>query len=170
MFTQLFDELTKQVATVTSRRQNGNPGPMTKGCMLALTLLLAGFMLAVVPAARGDREFSNADLRGAYGWTLEGTFAGTSLVALRQFTADGAGKLSGEGKINLGTGGLGPFHFDCSYLVMPDGTGTANCVVAVLGQEHFAFVLIDGGREVRFISVSDQAVIRGIARKQSSSQ
>ena len=112
-----------------------------------------------------DQKFSNADLRGPYGWALEGTFAGNSLVAIRQFTADGVGKFSGEGTINLGTGGF-QTTFDCSYFVKPNGAGTATCEVVELGRENFAFVLIDEGREVRFISVSDKAVIRGIARKQ----
>ena len=55
------------------------------------------FVLAAVPAASADRKFSNADLRGSYGWNVEGTAFGTSLDAIRQFTADGQGTFSGEG-------------------------------------------------------------------------
>ena len=65
------------------------------------------FMLAALPAAADrDRRFSNADLRGSYGWALDGTFFGTSLDGIRQFTADGEGTFSGEGTVNIGDGGL----------------------------------------------------------------
>ena len=37
-----------------------------------------------------------------------------------------------------------------------------------LGAENFAFVLVDEGREVRFISTTPAVVIHGVARKQSS--
>jgi hypothetical protein len=128
--------------------------------MIATILGLAGS-----PAAWADRHFTNSDLRGSYSWTLEGTFAGTSLVAVNQFTADGEGVFSGERTINLGTGGLNT-TFVCQYSVKPNGFGTATCDVEILGRENFVFVLTDGGRQVHFISVTSGAVIRGEAQKQ----
>lgn len=134
---------------------------------LKRSLLALGFMLVAVPTAQADREFSNADLRGRYGWTLEGTFFATSLDAIRQFTADGQGTFAGEGTVNAGAGGF-QHTFVCSYAVKPNGTGTATCDVEFLGKENFAFVLIDEGREVRFISTTPGVIIHGVARTQSS--
>ena len=132
-----------------------------------LNLLALGFMLVAVSSAQADQEFSNADLRGSYGWALEGTFGTTSLNAVRQFTADGQGTFSGEGTVNAGAGGL-QHTFVCQYSVKPNGTGTATCDVQFLGKERFAFVLIDEGKEVRFISTTPGVIIHGVAGKQSS--
>jgi len=125
------------------------------------------FMLAALPAAPSDRDrkFSNDDLRGSYGWALDGTFFGTSLDAVRQFTADGNGTFTGEGTVNIGDGGL-QHTFVCTYSVKPNGTGTATCDVQFLGKENFAFVLVDRGNEVRFISTTPGAIIKGVARSQ----
>jgi hypothetical protein len=134
---------------------------------LTVTALALGVMLAAVPSVRADRQFSNADLRGPYGWSLEGTFQTISLNAIRQFTADGEGHFSGEGTVNDGRGGL-KHTFACTYSVKPNGTGIATCTVQFLGQENFAFVLTDEGRAAHFISTTPGAVIHGIASRQSS--
>lgn len=131
-------------------------------CLFALTLILAA-----MPAASADRTFSNADLRGLYGWNVEGTAFGTSLDAIRQFTADGQGTFSGEGIVNFGTGST-PHTFVCSYFVKPNGIGTATCNSPELGAENFAFVLIDGGKQARFISTTPGVIIKGHAQKQIS--
>lgn len=139
--------------------------------MRKLFFFFAVSTLAVLPTMaddkdRGaDRKFSNADLRGPYGWALEGTFGMTSLDVIRQFTADGQGTFSGEGTVNTGAGGL-QHTFICKYSVKPNGTGTATCDVEFLGRENFAFVLIDEGKEVRFISSTPGVIIHGVARKQ----
>ena len=127
------------------------------------------FLLAAMPAASEDRKFSNADLRGRYGWNVEGTAFGTSLDAIRQFTADGQGTFSGEGIVNFGTGNV-PHTFVCSYSVKPNGIGTATCNWPELGAEHFAFVLIDEGNEARFISTTPGVIIKGNAGKQGISR
>lgn len=134
--------------------------PQWKLCLLAVSLVLAA-----TSAAFADREFSNADLRGAYGWSLEGTAFGTSLDVVRQFTADGQGTFSAEGIVNFGTGGV-PHTLVCSYSVKPNGIGTATCKSPELGAERFAFVLIDEGREARFISTTPGVIIKGVARRQ----
>jgi hypothetical protein len=127
------------------------------------------FLLAAMPAASADRKFSNADLRGSYGWNVEGTAFGTSLDAIRQFTADGQGTFFGEGIVNFGTGSV-PHTFVCSYSVEPNGIGTATCNSPELGAEHFAFVLIDEGNEARFISTTPGVIIKGNAGKQVTSR
>ena len=63
-------------------------------------------------------------------------------------------------------GGLA-LTFDCAYSVSPNGTGTATCT-ATPGAENFAFVLVDDGNEVHFISTTPGVILRGVARKQSS--
>jgi hypothetical protein len=130
----------------------------TYACLIAT-------VLAGAPQARADRQFSNGDLRGPYSWTLQGTFAGTSLVAVNQFTADGDGIFSGERTINLGVGGLNT-TFVCRYSIRPNGFGTATCDVEVLGRENFVLVVTDGGKRIHFISITPGAVIRGEAEKQ----
>jgi len=133
-------------------------------CLLALSLVLA------VPAAQADSEFSDADLRGSYGFSFELTIlaTGTRIVGIRQFTADGEGTFSGEGTTNAG-GGPTPHTFECRYSVRPNGTGTATCRAIPFGQENFAFVLVDEGKEVHFISTTPGVLLRGVARRQSSS-
>src|SRR5438128_7043258 len=129
---------------------------------LKLYLLALSFTLVAMPATPAGRKFSNADLRGSYGWSLEGTAFGTSLDAIRQFTADGQGTFSGEGIVNFGTGSV-PHTFVCSYSVKPNGIGTATCNSPELGVEHFAFVLIDEGNEALFISTTPVVIIKGNA-------
>jgi hypothetical protein len=135
---------------------------------LKRSLLALGFMLVAVPTTQADREFSNADLRGPYGFSFELTIVATGrrVVGIRQFTADGEGTFSGEGTSNAGAGGL-HLTFDCTYSVSPNGTGTAACT-ATPGAENFAFVLVDEGKEVHFISTTPGVLLRGVARKQSS--
>jgi hypothetical protein len=130
---------------------------------LALT-----FLMAAMPAASEDGKFSDADLRGSYGWNVEGTAFGTSANAIRQFTADGKGTFSGEGILNFGTGSV-PHTFVCSYAIKPSGIGTATCNSPELGAEHFAFVLVDGGNEARFVSTTPGVIIKGNATKQGGS-
>lgn len=126
---------------------------------------VVAMLLTATPAMWADRHFNNGDLRGAYTWTLEGTFAGTSLVAINQFNADGEGNFSGERTINIGTGGIST-TFACHYSVRPNGFGAATCDVELLGRENFEFVMSRGGTRIHFISVTPQAVIRGEARRQ----
>jgi hypothetical protein len=127
------------------------------------------FLLAAMPAASEDGKFSDADLRGSYGWNVEGTAFGTSLNAIRQFTSDGQGNFSGEGIVNFGTGSV-PHTFVCSYSIKPNGIGTATCNSPELGAEHFAFVLIGEGNEARFVSTTPGVIIKGNAGKQGISR
>src|SRR5437867_831997 len=129
---------------------------------LKLYLLALSFTLVAMPATPADRKFSNADLRGSYGWSLEGTAFGTSLDAIRQFTADGQGTFSAEGIVNFGTGAV-HHTLVCTYSVKSNGIGTATCNSLELGAENFAFVLIDEGKEVRFISTTPSVIIKGVA-------
>lgn len=119
-----------------------------------------------VPAAQADTEFSNADLRGPYGFSFELIISATRIVAVGQFTADGAGTYSGERTVNGGAGGMDQI-FSCHYSVRQKGTGTATCT-ATPGRENFAFVLVDKGKEVHFISTTPGIILRGVSRKQSS--
>ena len=134
---------------------------------VALTLVLGA------SALRADNEFSTGDLRGAYGFTFELTVGGGAppIVAVGQFTADGAGTYAGERTVNLGTASpanSGVFRqtFSCTYSVGQNGTGSAICSTP-FGPERFAFVLVAEGKEVLFVSVTPGISLRGIARKQS---
>jgi hypothetical protein len=131
------------------------------------TFLIALMLVLAASSVRADSAFGNADLRGSYAWSLDGTAFGTSLDVVRQFIADGQGTFSVEGIVNFGTGAV-PHTLVCRYSVKSNGLGTARCNSPELGEEHFAFVLVDKGNEVRFISTTAGVIIKGVARRQSS--
>jgi len=138
------------------------------------TVLIALTVVLAAASAKADTEFGNADFRGSYGFSFELTIGvgAPRIVMVGQFTADGAGRYTGERTVNLGTASpesSGVFHqtFSCMYSVGQNGTGTAICTTP-FGPERFAFVLADEGKEVHFISITPGISLRGVARKQSS--
>src|SRR5205823_1009907 len=122
------------------------------------------------------REFSNADVRGPYGFALDGfvaTAAGsTPAAAVGRFVADGAGTIY-NGVRTLVVGGAATHQtFRCTYSVAPNGTGTATCEVmtggVVTGTEHYDFVIVDNGEEAFFTETDPGVTIRGSAERQRS--
>ena len=112
------------------------------------------------------RQFSNADLRGSYGFSWDGTAGATHIAAVGQFTADGEGNFSGERTLNVGVAVLQQ-AFTCTYEIKANGIGTADCTIMPGGsKETFTAVLVDKAKQGDFISTTAGVVARGGFRKQ----
>src|SRR3989442_15629183 len=140
---------------------------------LLLSLLTMGIVVvASVPGTEANDGFTNADVRGPYGFSLDGTIvSGTTAVpvaAVGLFVADGNGNLT-EGVRTLSAGGV-VLHqtFTCTYSVSPNGTGSAVCTILTggTGTESFDFVLTDKRREGPFVATNPGFVVRGVFVKQ----
>jgi hypothetical protein len=129
-----------------------------------LAFALVG-VLASAPAALAGKKFSEADIKGPYGFAFDGTVGVVPVSSVGQFTADGSGNLTGSRVLNAG-GGSVPQTFTCTYTVNDDGTGHASCVVTPGGPESFDFVLVDKGKEAYFIGSGPGVLIRGVAKPQ----
>jgi len=135
-----------------------------------LTLGIVG--VASAPGATANDGFTNADVRGPYGFSLDGTIvSGTTAVpvaAVGVFEADGNGSLT-DGVRTLSAGGV-VLHqtFTCTYTVNPNGTGSAVCTILTggTGTESFDFVLTDKRRAVPFVATNPGFVVRGVSVKQ----
>jgi hypothetical protein len=135
-------------------------------------ILVAGLPCAA--AERGaereaERAFTNADVRGPYGFFLEGTINTVGPVAaIGFFAADGNGTLAdGTRTINV-NGAVFRQTFRCTYTVNPNGTGSAECTILSggSGKETFDVVLTDKSRKIPFVATDPGRVIRGAAIEQ----
>lgn len=107
------------------------------------------------------RQFSNADLRGSYGFSWDGSAGPTHIAAVGQFTADGEGNFPGERTLNVGVAVLQQ-TFTCKYEVRDNGIGTADCTIMPGGSEEtFTAVLVDKVKQGDFISTTAGVVARG---------
>lgn len=138
---------------------------------LLLSLLVLGLVLLVasLPSATADDVFTNADVRGPYGFSFDGAIVGVGPVAaVGFFVADGNGNLT-DGVRTLSVN-ASVLHqtFTCTYTVHSNGTGSVVCSIITggTGTERFAFVLIDKRREAPFIGTDPGVVVRGVAVKQ----
>src|SRR5438094_273709 len=144
--------------------------PMKRLLRSLLTLGIVG--VASAPGATANDGFTNADVRGPYGFSLDGTIvSGTTAVpvaAVGVFEADGNGSLP-DGVRTLSAGGVVRHQtFTCTYTVNPNGTGSAVCTILTggTGTESFDFVLTDKRREVPFVATNPGFVVRGVSVKQ----
>ncbi len=139
-----------------------------------LSLLVLGLILvAGLPCAGAEREaeraFTNADVRGPYGFFLEGTINTVGPVAaIGFFVADGNGALADGTRTISVNGAVLRQTFTCTYTVNPNGTGSAECTILSggSGKETFDFVLTDKSREVPVVATDPGRIIRGAAVKQ----
>ena len=100
--------------------------------LVALTALiagLAGWTIANisfrVPAAHAAGGYTNASVKGTYGYTVQGQMGNSNpLVALGVLVADGNGGLSGSETVQTIGTYAEPQTFQGSYTVNNDGTGT----------------------------------------------
>jgi hypothetical protein len=140
--------------------------------LAAVAVVLASLAaLDLTASAQPGRAFRNSDLRGDY------AFAGVNCCVLGQFTADGAGGITGT--LTL-AGGKDVHHesLTCTYSVNPNGTGTMTCDTQKLdGPDKGStstggtsdIVLADGGREMFGINTDLGGEVEGlisIARRQ----
>jgi len=119
-------------------------------------------------ASRGhNHNFSVADVRGSYGVLQWGTIQGVDWTQIARISADGAGGLSIDFVGNIGDVTAVSGSTPCTYDVQHDGMGSMECA-GEDGNVTVHFVIVDNGREIRFITAAGaqgaQAI--GTARRQ----
>ena len=138
------------------------------GVVLSLLVVVSGSKsrLSVVPSVYAATGCSNATLKGAYGfklegWNTEGPFAG---VGVAVFHGDGTATLRETAQLNGTT--ISDMFADApgniTYSVKP------NCTAKFMHDDGSVFlheVIVDGGKEAFFIIVTDGATNNGVARK-----
>jgi len=132
------------------------------------SLLKASIILSFVAVAAeaSAQRFDEGDIRGDYAFTFDGTAASVPIAAVGRFFADGKGNLL-NGSRTLVVGGTAlEQSFNCSYVVRPDGQGSADCEVIGVGPESFSFVVFNHGRETYFVGTTPGSVIHGNAVRQ----
>ncbi len=148
----------------------------TLGLLLGLVGLMILLMALNVRGVEARDGYSNASLRGAWGFSADGVIVPpavpmpTHAVAVGLMRFDGKGACSISDTINIGGMAAGVDtpreSIDCSYHVRPDGTGT---ITAQFVGEPFpvplSFVIVDGGREFRWIR-TDLGIASGVAKRQ----
>jgi hypothetical protein len=118
------------------------------------------------------RNFTEADVRGAYAFSFQGT-----VIQLGPFAAAGIVVSDGKGNIinavrTLNINGTAVQQtFTCIYSVNPNGTGSADCTLAnpLPGApivETFDFALEDAGRAFRLISTTPGFTAVGTGKRQ----
>lgn len=121
---------------------------------LALALLQMG-----ATANASSHNFSNSDLKGAYGYSISGQFGiglAATIVELGVFESDGVNSITAQGTTVInGDTVLNP-SYDCSYTINPNGTGEAVCdrddgVNPVVEGQTFKLVIDDSKKAVRIV-------------------
>lgn len=151
----------------------------TKRAMLIAGLVAIGVSLGGLTTSQADkgRKFSNKDLRGDYGFVLDGEAVAGPIVG----PVAGVGSLTNDkngnsrGVRTLSVAGVVVLRQTAAGTVdvNPDGTGTAEYVVTTVDPmgfpdavETFDFVLVDGGKELHFVSTTPGVVARGVSKRQ----
>ena len=132
-------------------------------------LVLGLILVAGLPCAGAERAFTNADVRGPYGFFLEGTVNTVGPVAaIGFFVADGNGTLADGTRTISVNGAVLRQTFRCTYTVNPNGTGSAECTILTggSGKETYDVVLTDKLREIPFVATDPGRIIHGAAVKQ----
>jgi hypothetical protein len=143
------------------------------GLLLSGALLTAGGLAAAGLAARPSRadadpeiahhRFNNKSIEGSYGFNTGLGYLmppaapePTPTVAIGHLVFDGDGGCQLKNVINIAGGpAIEARSTSCSYSVQPDGTGTAEAVIPgtpIVDPIPVAFVIVDRGREIRFIN------------------
>jgi hypothetical protein len=141
-------------------------------------LPLVGLLCALATVSSASaRDFGDRDLRGAYGYSLSGTFGQVhpgTFVETGVFVADGRGSIEAEGRTVVnGTDVLTP-TYDCAYEVAANGFVDVECARSAAGATvdvSFSGVLDARTDEFRFIVLPseppfDVIEASGTSRKQ----
>ena len=139
---------------------------------VVLTLAIACLMPPNVEAGDG-KSFSLRDVDGPTAFDFDG-FVPHPITGIREpaassgrFIADGRGRLT-DGVRTLVIGDFPVLRqtFVCSYVVNPNGTGNADCVVDGVFNETFDFVIVERKKEAYFTSTSPNTILRGRTKRQ----
>jgi hypothetical protein len=118
-----------------------------------------------------------AILRGGYGAGTTGLINSSSnsnditigtfvpFAEAVHFVFDGKGKISGSSTADYG-GMIFPVTFTGTYSVKPNCTGSLTADAGDSGIIHRDLVIVDGGKEVEFVSTDAGLVIAGYMKKQ----
>ncbi len=140
--------------------------------LAALTGSKAWKLHATTPAC------SNSILRGGYGAGTTGlanTSGNPNDIRIRTFVPfaeaayfafDGHGNLSGSSTVEFGNF-VSPVTFTGTYTVNANCTGNLTVDAGASGIVHRDLVIVDGGKEVEFVSTDPGAVIAGSMKKQN---
>ena len=150
--------------------------------VLAIASLIAlGRSNATNLHAAESHGCTNAILRGGYGAGTTGLINNSSnpnditiptfvpFAEAVRFVFDGAGNLSGTSTADFG-GSSFPVTFTGTYSVKPNCTGNLTVDAGANGIIHRDLVVVDGGREVEFVSTDSGLVIAGSMKKQRTDE
>ena len=142
---------------------------ITKAFSITLATAVA---LGMVPKAQaGDKECSNATLRGTFAFTSTGFITAPPALAgpfalVGAQTFDGNGAFTATATVSQ-NGNIIPVSIAGTYTVNPDCTGTLTAQISPVGiNTHLFFVIDDNGREFQAIQTDPGVVVTGIARRQ----
>lgn len=147
--------------------------------LLALTLIAAYSKAPNLPtvqaqeatSAQGidrdrDRPCSPRTLKGAHGYSYQGTVMGKAITAAGPITFDGRGSL--RATYNSSLAGI-PFSGRAigTYIVNDDCTGTLRLQFPALGvSANGSFVIVNEGKETFFLSTDENIAVIGVTKKQ----
>jgi hypothetical protein len=147
-----------------------NVGLLLTGALLTAGGLAAAGLTARPLRADADPEiahhgFSKRSIEGAYGFHTGLGYLmppaapePSPTVAVGRIVFDGQGGCKVKNVINIaGSQTIEAESISCTYSVQPDGTGTAVAVIPGTPIDEpipVAFVIVDGGREIRFINTN----------------
>lgn len=89
--------------------------------------------------------FSASSLQGTYGMNLTGANAGTEIDSIAQFSADGAGQLTGALDLNNNGALSNGLALKSSYTIAANGRGTAS-LQSSAGTQNIIFYVVSNGR------------------------
>lgn len=109
---------------------------------------------------------STASLRGTFGFTATGTFAGLPVARAGLETFDGKGHASGTATTSVNGTISDHSTFTTTYTVNHNCTGTFQETDSAIGTSDDEFVIVDGGREIQAVNVDPGGVIIAVWKKQ----
>jgi hypothetical protein len=126
---------------------------LTRNFILFLALLTQGVAvsLAQQDTQNASPHCSNVNLRGGYGYMVNGTSTSAQPYSLvGRFFADGKGGVTGNGAEAF-AGVISHLTFTGTYTVNADCTGTANLTFNDGGVAPLEFIIVDDGKTVDII-------------------
>jgi len=135
-----------------------------KNLLVARMSAVGAAFAAMFTAADSYADCSLKTLHGSYGYYRQGAYSGGPLVSLGFAVYDGSGNLT-YSQTTIKNGIQGTDIFDppdtITYTVNPNCTGT---FVDTDGTTIAEIVVVDGGKEIDFVSLTGNSVI-GVAKR-----
>jgi hypothetical protein len=137
----------------------------------AITVAAALALGIALNAQAGDKECSNATLKGTFAFTSTGFITAPPALA-GPFAIVGAQAFDGNGAFTATAtvsqnGNIVPVSIAGTYTVNPDCTGTLTAQISPVDiKTHLFFVIDDNRKEFQAIQTDPGVVVTGIARRQ----